>query len=390
MERAAEFLSGDHQPPDCGRTVRRRNQRADVPRSESVVKSSFVIGQSVVVIAAVLLAIFCRSAGAQSKTPTVESSGKQLVTPATQQAIDRGLAYLAARQHPRGSFGSDSRYRQNVAVASLAGMAFLSAGHTPGRGRYSPVVDQTVEFILSSAQASGYIVRADSAGHGPMYGHGFATLFLAEVYGMSPRDEVRQTLKSAVQLIVNSQNREGGWRYDPDGRDADISVTVCQIMALRAARNCGVAVPKGTVDQCIDYVKKCQNADGGFRYQLNIRPNSEFARSAAGLVALYSAGVYEGPEFDRGLVYLDRHRPLGDMLRPEAHYFYGHYYAVQAMWQAGGEHWLKWYPSIRDELLTKQMPDGSWSDSIINSEYGTAMACLVLQMPNNYLPIFQR
>lgn len=337
-----------------------------------------------------LSGLWDRPVAAQSKPPTVEASGKELVTPATQQAIDRGLAYLAGRQHPRGSFGSDSRYRRNVAVASLAGMAFLSAGHTPGRGRYSPTVDQTVEFILQSAQPSGYIVQADSAGHGPMYGHGFATLFLAEVYGMSPREDVRQALKSAVQLIINSQNREGGWRYDPDGRDADVSVTVCQIMALRAARNVGIGVPKSTVDQCIEYVKKCQNPDGGFRYQLTIRPNSEFARSAAGLVALYSAGLYEGPEFDRGLVYLDRHRPIGDMLRPEPHYFYGHYYAVQAMWHAGGEFWLKWYPSIRDELLAKQMPDGSWSDSIINNEYGTAMACLVLQMPNNYLPIFQR
>ncbi len=327
---------------------------------------------------------------AQTKPPTVEASGKELVTPTTQQAIDRGLAYLAARQQPRGSFGMETRYRRNVAVSSLAGMAFLSAGHTPGRGKYGVAVDQTIDFILSSAQPSGYIIQADSAGHGPMYGHGFATLFLSEVYGMSPRDDVRQTLKSAVQLIVNSQNREGGWRYDPDGKDADVSVTVCQIMALRAARNCGIGVPKATVDQCIDYVKKCQNADGGFRYQLNIRPTSEFARSAAGLVALYSAGVYEGAELDRGLTYLERHRPSGDLLRFESHYFYGHYYAVQAMWHAGGDNWRKWYPSIRDELVSRQMPDGSWPDHMINTEYGTAMACLVLQMPNNYLPIFQR
>jgi prenyltransferase beta subunit len=334
--------------------------------------------------------LFASVAQAQVKVSTVESSGRELVTPATQQSIDRGLAYLSTRQQTRGSFGSESRYRKNVAVASLAGMAFLSAGHTPGRGRYHQTVDQTVDFILSSAQPSGYIIQADSAGHGPMYGHGFATLFLAEAYGMSPREEVRQALKSAVQLIVNSQNREGGWRYEPDSREADISVTVCQIMALRAARNCGIAVPKSTVDQCIDYVKKCQNTDGGFRYQLNILPRSEFARSAAGLVALYSAGVYEGKEFDSGLAYLERHRPLGDMLRFESHYFYGHYYAVQAMWHAGGDHWRQWYPSIRDELLARQMPDGSWPDSMINTEYGTAMACLILQMPNNYLPIFQR
>ncbi len=323
-------------------------------------------------------------------TNSVEASGKELVTPETQRAINAGLAYLAARQHTDGSFGSGSVYKRNVAVTSLAGMAFLSAGHTPGRGAYGPQVTRVVEFILSSAEPSGFIIRSDSAAHGPMYGHGFATLFLAEVYGMSPQDEVRTALKSAIQLIVNSQNKDGGWRYEPDGREADISVTVCQMMAMRAARNAGIAVPKATVDGCLDYVRRCQTADGGFQYQVRQSPRSAFPRSAAALVALYSAGVYEGEELERGLKYLVQHQPQGELLRYEPHYFYGHYYAVQAMWHAGDKYWKTWYPSIRDELLSRQLPDGSWPDSLVNNEYGTAMACLILQMPNNYLPIFQR
>lgn len=327
---------------------------------------------------------------APPSTNAVEASGKQFVTPETQKAIQAGLAYLAAGQHLDGSFGSGSVYRRNVAVSALAGMAFLSAGHTPGRGAYGPHVEKTVDFLLASAQPSGYIIRADSAAHGPMYGHGFATLFLAEVYGMTPRDEVRTALKSAVQLIVNSQNKEGGWRYEPDGKDADISVTVCQIMALRAARNSGLAVPKATVEQCVEYVRHCQTVDGGFRYQLQQRPQTAFPRSAAALVALYSAGIYEGEELEKGLAYVLQHQPQGDLLRYEPHYFYGHYYAVQAMWHAGDKYWKNWYPAIRDELLARQLPDGSWPDSLVNNEYGTAMACLILQMPNNYLPIFQR
>jgi hypothetical protein len=328
---------------------------------------------------------------ASPRDPNVEASGLRLVTPGAQQAIDRGLAFLVARQHPDGWVGSGSVYRRNVAVTSLAGMALLSAGQTPGRGPNGLAVDRAIDFILASCEPSGYIIRADSASHGPMYGHGFATLFLAEVYGMSPREDVRKALKMAVQLIVNSQNKEGGWRYDPDGQEADVSVTVCQIMALRAARNSGIAVPKATVDLCIEYVRRCQNAeDGGFRYQLTQRPVSLFPRSAAGVVTLYSAGVYEGPELERGLSYLDRFRPQGDLLKYEPHYFYGHYYAVQAMWHAGGKRWEDWYPAIRDELLQRQLPDGSWPDPLVNNEYGTAMACLILQMPNNYLPIFQR
>jgi hypothetical protein len=281
-------------------------------------------------------------------------------------------------------------YRKNVAVSSLAGMAFLSAGHTPGRGQYGSQVEKAVDFILASSGPDGYINRLDSAAHGPMYGHGFATLFLAEVYGMSPRDEVHAKLKLAVQRIVNSQNKEGGWRYDPDGKDADVSVTVCQIMALRAARNCGIAVPKATVDQCVAYVQKCQNRDGGFSYQKDQLRDSAFPRSAAAIVALYSAGIYEGPELQKALKYLAQQQPQGDLLKYEPHYFYGHYYAVQAMWHAGGKRWDDWYPAIRDELLARQLPDGSWPDSLVNNEYGTAMACLILQMPNNYLPIFQR
>jgi squalene cyclase len=60
------------------------------------------------------------------------------------------------------------------------------------------------------------------------------------------------------------------------------------------------------------------------------------------------------------------------------------------MWRAGGEHWNEWYPAIRDLLLRDQLPDGAWTDSTVCTEYGTAMALIVLQMPNNYLPIFQR
>ncbi len=323
-------------------------------------------------------------------TRNLESTAAELILPDTQKAIDRGLVYLSNRQHPEGSIGSGTNYRRNVAVTSLAGMAFLSAGHMPGRGTYGKNVDKSIDFVLSCARPNGYIIREDSAGHGPMYGHGFATLFLAEVYGMSPRKDIREALKKAVDLIVSSQNREGGWRYTPTDKDADVSVTVCQMMALRAARNCGIAVPKTTVDQCVDYVKKCQNPDGGFRYQLAVRPQSDFPRSAAGVVTLYSAGMTEGREIERGLAYLLRFPPRGDAMRYDAHYFYGQYYAVQAMWHAGDDRWRQWYPAIRDELTARQQHDGSWPDSLINSEYATAMACLVLQMPNNYLPIFQR
>ncbi len=321
----------------------------------------------------------------------VETRGRDLMTPQTQQAIERGLAYLAHRQKADGSIGSGRVYERDVAVTGLAGMAFLSGGHTPGRGKYGREVEKCVEFILSRCQPNGYIYDAESHSHGPMYGHGFATLFLAEAYGVSRNKDLRPKLEKAIKLIVSTQNKDGGWRYFPEPKDADLSVTVCQIMALRAARNAGIYVPKNTIDQCTDYVKRCQNPDGGFRYQLR-QPGSEFPRSAAGVVALYSVGIYEGREIDDGIDYVMRHIPGRDVFRHPMYYYYGHYYAVQAMWQKGDADWEAWYPAIRDELLDPQrsLPDGGWRDPTVCNEYGTAMALLILQMPNNYLPIFER
>jgi hypothetical protein len=329
------------------------------------------------------------------------SAARGMITPQAEQAIERGLAYLSAKRHADGSFGTN-QYLGNVAVTSLAALAFMAAGHQPGRGAYGQVVTNALKAVLAKEDrrfnngAGGYLLSQNTP-HGPMYGHGFGTLFLAEACGMVPdpklREDVHQALRRAVAVIVKSQNVEGGWRYTPQSRDADISVTICQIMALRAARNAGIFVPKECVDKCVAYVKRCQDLrEGWFRYQAQGGggPHQAFARTAAGVCALYSAGIYKGPEIDAGLKYLMQYKPNGNWVpRHDMHYFYGHYYAAQVMWTAGGDYWAQWFPAIRDELIARQQPQGNWQDMICH-HYGTAMACIILQIPNNYLPILQK
>lgn len=91
-----------------------------------------------------------------------------------------------------------------------AGMAFMASGSTPGRGPYDHV-DRCVD-LLRHTEESGFINIEGALTHGPMYGHGFATLFLAEAYGMTMRPAIRPKLSKAVNLIVQTQNSEGGWR----------------------------------------------------------------------------------------------------------------------------------------------------------------------------------
>lgn len=310
------------------------------------------------------------------------------ITKEAQTAIDAGLKFLSERQNENGSFG-DGAKAENVGVVSLIGIAFLAEGSLPGKGKYGSHLRKITTFVMSHCQENGFITNPTAKTHGPMYGHGFATLFLAEAYGAFPDANLRKQLAKATKLIVDTQNVDGGWRYQPERNEADISVTICQVMALRAAKNAGIYVPNKTIEKCIDYVKKSQNGDGGFRYQLTEgSPISAFPRTAAGIVALFSAGIYKGKEIDVGLTYISKNRP--DIRLDESHYFYGHYYAVQAMWHAGGKFWSDWYPAVRDEMIKSQdNKTGAWKDQV-SSEYGTAMACIILQIPNNTLPIFQR
>lgn len=322
----------------------------------------------------------------------IEAEAGKLIDAKTQRAIDAGLAWLAKRQNDEGplsgSFSGGNLYSRNVAVVSLAAMAFMSSGSTPGRGPYGRVVDHCLDYILSRAQPdSGFIVEAEPASHGPMYGHGFASLLLAEAYGLSSRDDLREPLEKAIDLIVRTQNDEGGWRYQPEPREADLSVTVCELMALRAARNAGVFVPSETVERAVELIKGMQNADGGFMYMTSGGP-SEFPRSAAAIVALYNSGAEASEEIERGLTYLlaDPPRPPGERL--DSRFFYAHYYSTQAMWHTGGKAWREWFPKLRTAVLARHA-DGYWKDDLCD-EYGTSMACLILQTPNNLLPIFQR
>lgn len=329
----------------------------------------------------------------------LQAEDRGLIDEAAQQAIKQGLGYLVRTQHPDGSFG-ERHYRGNVAITSLAGLALMAGGHLPGRGPQGKVVADALKFVLRQEERNGrgFLHNPDASPHGPMYSHGFGTLFLAELHGMvhdpTLRQSLRDKLEKAIALIVRAQNSDGGWRYQPEPKDADISVTICQIMALRSARNAGFSVPKRTVERCIDYVKACQQSDGGFRYMKQGGP-AAFARTAAGVCALQSAGIYEGDEIQLGLKYLMDYKPNQPFPRhpniPDLHYFYGHYYAAQAMWTAGGDWWSQWYPAIRDELVTsrRRNSDNAWTDTIC-SHYATAMACIILQIPNNYLPILQK
>ncbi len=192
-------------------------------------------------------------------------------------AIDRGLEYLARRQLP------DGRWAGNNGVDGPALLAFLGRGHVPGRGPYHEIVERAKLHILSTQREDGYL--ASAMGTGRMYGHALATLAMSEVYGMDPEPRVESCVRKAVDLIVAAQSPNGGWRYNPAPGDHDLSVTVMQIVALRAANNAEIPVPEETIKKAIGYVHACNHPEnGGFSYQPGGGASAQM--TAAGVPAL--------------------------------------------------------------------------------------------------------
>ena len=304
-------------------------------------------------------------------------------------AIREGLSFLLSRQNTDGTFQTAEQGRW-VGVCALAGLALLSRGVRPGIGPGGEGLLRIGTYVLGQVQASGFLSATGETSHGPMYDHGFGTLFLAELYGTDRNAAIRGKLAAAVDLIVRTQNQAGGWRYNPAPEDADLSVTVCQMMALRAARNAGIGVAKESIDRAVDYVRRSQNADGGFMYQYRVAGGeSRFPLTAAAIVALFSAGIYQGAELDAAFAYLQANAAANSSVERNSFFYYAHYYSVQCFWHRGGEPWTAWYRGLKRTLLSLRNSQRGWFD--YNSvEYGTAMACLILNMPRSLLPIFQR
>ena len=333
-------------------------------------------------------------------------------------AAERGLRWLAARQLETGCWTGYVGHKMNddfvqldsgmapetqrrlghghPGVTALCGMAFLAGGSLPDRGAHADVVRRTVDYVVRIAQENGYLTDAGER----MYSHAFATLFLAEVYGMAGTVEVKATLERAVNLITDCQNAHGGWRYNPFDRETDLSVTVCQVQALRAARNIGIRVAPTTIDRAMTYVRQSRVESGRnrglFYYKIHGRgaydkPN-EYAINAAALTALSSAGIHDDDLRDPVLEFLRGEYPtVAGWYATHYYYWYGNYYAAQALHAAGGERWRTYWKKLSADLLAHQQEDGRWLNDVGPGDaFATAVACLLLRVPAQYLPIFQR
>ena len=306
------------------------------------------------------------------------------------QAVDRALAFLKTQQDSDGAWRAHNQ--KNPAVTALAVMAYLSAGHVPGEGPYADTVERGVRWVLGQQKANGLI--ATVGGH-EMYHHGICTLMLAEVSGMTQGQlarDVKTKLEKAVAIILKAQRTaghfSGGWRYQVGSRDADMSVTGWQLLALRAAKNLGCDVPAARIELAVGYVKRSRDPrSGGFAYT----PGGGYTIpcTGTGILALEICGKdhHHSDEATQAGSFLLKHAPAWN----SNHFFYAVYYCSQATFQLGKNYWNYYRPRLHKVLLDHQQPGGAWiGNDGYGPAYGTAMSVLALTVEYRFLPIYQR
>lgn len=351
---------------------------------------------------------------------SAQSPQPEIISPQVKTAVDRALAWLLKQQKPEGYFAeqkSDKKPQRgdmpshSAAMTSLAIMGLASVGHLPGNPTpEGEAAQRGLKYVVDNVEPdeNGYLGRSDRS---RMYGHGIMTLMLTEMLGMSPDQDtdkkVRTMTENAIKLIIRAQQvpkseaNRGGWRYEPASSDSDISVSVWQLMSLRAAKNSGIEVPKESIDNAIAYIKRSYRAErdsNGNLKQLEAAFSYEpyggrqtFSTTSAGLLSLQIAGQYEAPEVIGSSRWLLKFPPELN----EPWFYYGCYYYAQGMYQRGGDFAAIARQKTEQMLVSAQNADGAWFPKNGNEKsagpvYATALALLSLSVYHHFLPIYQK
>jgi hypothetical protein len=340
-----------------------------------------------IVAALLTLALACPAAE--------HNTGEVQMTREGRASVQSALQFLASRQRTDGSYSGDMG--QTTGIVASATLAYMCQGNLPGEGPFGKNVAKGVEYILNCAQPSGLLFRGQD--QHVMYHHGLAAICLAEAWGQTRDKRIHDKLKAAIELIIRTQNPKGGWRYMPKVQDDDLSVTVMLLLALRGSKDAGIPVPKETIDAAVRYVESCrsekdQSGLSGFAYQPG--QGKKWSTTAAGVMSLMLCGNYKPSALKDGLDYLMKTRKDKD---DKEWFIYGHYYAAQAMYQAGAnekfrDYWQKWYPDIAKTVIERQRTNGPERGMYEPDRgppiWGTGMCVLILGIPYRYLPIYQR
>ena len=334
-----------------------------------------------------------------------------------QRALTKALDWLAAQQQKDGSWPVSGAFHE--AFTGLPLMAFIGAKCVPKD--YSANIQAALAFLKSkfvpgdkypagskeAAKNGGVFTTATNA---QMYQQAIATLAVIEALVDLDDPGLEPMAQEAIDLIIRSQNTEnkpetlggpvmpekrdhGGWRYNPDSTDSDLSVTGWQVLTLKAAVNAGFAVPDHVFLAAAKYVRSLQGKkDGSFLYNSPGGSGDSCGRAGMGALSLQLCGFPDDPAVPPALRFMQDYAPRWNIEDPgDGRAFYFWYYGTRAMYLAGGDDWRVWKDWMCRFLVDHQNGDGSWEgtrNEMRLDVYRVALGALMLEFCCGHVPIY--
>lgn len=333
--------------------------------------------------------------------PKPEGSGTVVDVPIEVQRISsNAVQWLAKNQTAIGDWSGGQDMHApgsgNCGITGLGIMAFLSTGEDPNFGPFATNIRSALRNIIKQQDpATGFLPNS-------MYNHGFGMLALAEAYGVvdeqllwegietsdqNRRRSIGQALRLAVQCAITSQenNPWRAWRYSPESRDADTSVTGAVLIGLLAARNAGIKVPDANIDDALLYIREVTGKRGDVGYTSGFGFSMGANMSAIACLTFSIAKRQDWAEYPAVAKFVKSNADAIDSVHPH----YNLYYMSQALFQSDFEAWNRWNQVIIRRLKREQNSDGSF-DSGYGKAYATSMSVLALALNYRFLPIYER
>jgi hypothetical protein len=276
--------------------------------------------------------------------------------------LEWALKWLAAHQESDGrwdckKYGGGNHGGDDVAVTSLAMLAFLGNGNSAKFGKYRHNVRSATEWLLTQQNENGLIGIHRYTG-------GISTMAISEAFGMGD-NSIRSKAQAAVDWAVRSQNTTGGWDYAPNSSRTDTSVTGWWIMGLKSAKVSGLNVPYETMDKALEYMRACTNDNGNSSYSSKggtIKKGGGSDRmTAVALTCLQFLGVAR----EDAMVDSAAKNTINHLPNPNKFDFYLTYYQALGLFQTGikKDYWLKFNPAMKDMLITTQVKEGTVNEN---------------------------
>ena len=320
---------------------------------------------------------------------------------ASEEAVARGLHWLAAHQLPSGSWrfnhqgppcsgacANPGSEPSTTASTALGLLCFLGAGHTDRQGDYQEQVRNAMYYLAGRMHPTPH---GGDFMEGTMYAQGLSALALAEAYAMTKDPSIKEKAQAAIDFIIDAQDpRGGGWRYAP-GAPGDTTMTGWMFMAMRSGQMSYLKIPAATIERGVHFFDTVGSDEGAFYGYLT--PGKEPTGTAVGLLCrMYTGWRREQRPLVKGVRWLSQRGPSKfDM--------YYNYYATQVLHHWGGSDWHQWNRQMRQQLITTQAREGHESGSWFFKDdhqasakggrlYTTCMAIMTLEVYYRYLPLY--